>query len=153
LAPLAGAAEVPRHRVRPQPPSTASPPLSPTGAPPVAAGAGSARIFSIAFRDRDHGVIVGGDYRKPDDVGATAAVTSDGGKTWVALDKKLSFRSAVAWAKDRWVAVGTSGSHVSRDAGDTWTPLDREKYNSVGCTPTGEGCAVGPKGRIAVFTK
>jgi photosystem II stability/assembly factor-like uncharacterized protein len=120
---------------------------------PVAAGVASAGIFSIAFRDKDHGLVGGGDYRKPDDTGATAAATSDGGKTWVALDKKLPFRSAVAWAKDRWVAVGTSGSHSSRDDGDTWTPLDRENYNSVGFTPTGEGWAVGPKGRIAVFTK
>jgi photosystem II stability/assembly factor-like uncharacterized protein len=120
---------------------------------PVAAGAASAGIFSIALRDRDHGLIVGGDYRKPDDVGATAAATSNGGKTWVALDKRLPYRSAVAWAKDRWVAVGTSGSHVSRDDGDTWTPLDRENYNSVGFTPTGEGWAVGPKGRIAAFAK
>ena len=31
--------------------------------------------------------------------------------------------------------------------------LDREKYNSVGFTPTGEGWAVGPKGRIATFAK
>ena len=120
---------------------------------PVAAGAASAGVFSIAFRDRDHGMIVGGDYRKPDDAGATAAVTSDGGKTWTALDKRLPFRSAVAWAKDRWVAVGTSGSHVSRDDGDTWTPLDRENYNAVGFAPTGEGWAVGPKGRIAAFVK
>ena len=35
---------------------------------PVKAGTASAGIFSIAFRDRDHGVIVGGDYRKPDEV-------------------------------------------------------------------------------------
>jgi photosystem II stability/assembly factor-like uncharacterized protein len=120
---------------------------------PVAAGAGSAGIFSIAFRDRDHGQVVGGDYRKPDDVGATAAATADGGKTWVALGRRLPFRSAVAWAKDRWVAVGTSGSHVSRDDGATWTPLDRENYNSVCFTPTGEGWAVGPKGRIAAFAR
>jgi photosystem II stability/assembly factor-like uncharacterized protein len=120
---------------------------------PVAAGAASAGIFSIAFRDRDHGMIVGGDYRKPNEVGATAAATSDGGRTWVALDRRLPYRSAVAWAKDRWVAVGTSGSHVSRDDGATWTPLDRENYNSVGFTPTGEGWAVGPKGRIAAFAK
>jgi photosystem II stability/assembly factor-like uncharacterized protein len=120
---------------------------------PVAAGAASAGIFSIAFRDRNHGLVVGGDYRKPDGVGATAAATSDGGKTWTALDRRLPFRSAVAWAKDRWVAVGTSGSHASRDGGATWELLDRENYNSVGFTPTGEGWAVGPKGRIAAFAK
>ena len=120
---------------------------------PVAAGAESAGIFSIAFRDKDHGMIVGGNYRKPDDIGATAAITSDGGKTWTPLDKKLPFRSAVAWAKDRWVAVGTSGSHVSLDDGATWKPLDRENYNSVGFAPSGEGWAVGPKGRIAAFAR
>ena len=69
------------------------------------------------------------------------------------LAKRLPFRSAVAWAKDRWVAVGTSGSDVSQDDGDTWKPLDRENYNSVGFTSTGDGWAVGPKGRIAKFAK
>jgi photosystem II stability/assembly factor-like uncharacterized protein len=120
---------------------------------PLAAGAESAGIFSIAFRDNDHGIIVGGDYRKPNETGATAAITSDGGKTWTLLDKALPFRSAVAWAKDRWVAVGTSGSHVSLDNGATWKLLDRENYNSVGFSSSGEGWAVGPKGRIAKFAR
>ncbi len=120
---------------------------------PLAAGIESAGVFSIAFRDGKHGVIVGGDYRKPDDTTATAAITSDGGKTWTLIEKPLPFRSAVAWAKDRWVAVGTSGSDVSTDDGATWKPLDREKYNAVGFTATGEGWAVGPKGRIAKFAK
>jgi photosystem II stability/assembly factor-like uncharacterized protein len=120
---------------------------------PIVAGAESAGIFSIAFRDKDHGMIVGGDYRKPNDVGATAATTSDGGKTWTLLDQRLPFRSAVAWAKDRWVAVGTSGSDVSLDDGATWKVLDRENYNSVGFTPGGEGWAAGPKGRIATIAK
>jgi hypothetical protein len=66
---------------------------------------------------------------------------------------RLPYRSAVVWAEDRWVAVGTSGSHVFQDDDATWTLLDQEKYNSVGCTPTGEGWAVGPKGRIAAFRK
>jgi photosystem II stability/assembly factor-like uncharacterized protein len=120
---------------------------------PIVAGADSAGAFSLAFRDKDHGMMVGGNYRKPDEVGATAAFTSDGGKTWTLLDKKLPYRSAVAWAKDRWVAVGTSGSHASQDNGATWKELDKEKYNSVGFTASGEGWAVGPKGRIARFVK
>jgi photosystem II stability/assembly factor-like uncharacterized protein len=105
------------------------------------------------LRDKDHGIIVGGDYRKPNDVGANAASTSDGGKTWTLLDKQLPFRSAVAWAKDRWIAVGTSGSHVSTDNGATWKLLDRDNYNSVRLASNGEGWAVGPKGRIAKFAK
>ena len=120
---------------------------------PIMAGVDSAGVFSIAFRDRNHGMIVGGDYRKPHDMGATAATTVDGGRTWTLIDKSLPFRSSVAWAKDRWVAVGTSGSDVSLDSGATWKPLDRENYNSVGFTSTGEGWAVGPKGRIAKFLR
>lgn len=120
---------------------------------PVMAGVDSAGIFSIAFRDREHGIIVGGDYRKPSDAAAAAAITSDGGKTWVLIDKPLPFRSGVAWAKDRWVTVGTSGSHVSKDNGASWKELDRENYNSVAFTSTSEGWAVGPKGRIAKFVK
>jgi photosystem II stability/assembly factor-like uncharacterized protein len=68
---------------------------------PILAGVASAGIFSIAFRDRQHGMIVGGDYRKPHETGATAAITSDSGKTWNLLDQRLPFCSAVAWANDR----------------------------------------------------
>jgi photosystem II stability/assembly factor-like uncharacterized protein len=120
---------------------------------PIVAGIPSAGVFSIAFRDTEHGMIVGGDYRKPNDSGATVAVTSDGGKTWSLLDKRLPYRSCVAWAKDRWVAVGTSGSDVSRDEGKSWKSRDRENYNSVGFTPEGEGWAAGPKGRVARFAR
>lgn len=120
---------------------------------PIAAGAESAGVFSIAFRDKDRGLIVGGDYRKPNEVGATAAVTADGGKTWKRLDKRLPYCSSVAWANGKWVAVGTAGSHVSTDDGDTWTRLDSENYNSVGFASTGEGWAVGPKGRVAALPK
>jgi photosystem II stability/assembly factor-like uncharacterized protein len=120
---------------------------------PLRAGVASAGIFAIAFRDRDHGLIVGGDYRQPTDAGANAAVTADSGKTWTLLDKPFGYRSGVAWAGDRWVAVGTSGSSVSVDGGKTWQPLDDKAYNSVAFTPTGAGWAVGPRGRVAKFTR
>jgi photosystem II stability/assembly factor-like uncharacterized protein len=120
---------------------------------PIRAGAESAGIFSIAFRDGKHGLIVGGDYRKPHDGGATAARTTDGGETWTPIDNPFPFRSCVAWARDGWVVVGTSGSDVSRDDGATWKPLDRENYNSVAFTTAGEGWAAGPKGRIKKFAR
>lgn len=118
---------------------------------PVVAGIDSAGIFSIAFRDKDHGIIVGGDYRKPLQKGITAAQTQDGGKTWSKIENQLPFCSAVAWAKDRWIAVGTAGSHASIDDGKTWKTLDSENYNSVQFASTGEGWAAGPHGRIAKF--
>jgi len=120
---------------------------------PIMAGADSAGIFSVAFRDRNRGIVVGGDYRKPDDAGVTAAITADGGKSWKLIDKPFPFRSCVAWAKDRWVAVGMSGSNSSADDGANWKALDQKNLNSVAFTATGEGWAVGPKGRIVKFAR
>jgi photosystem II stability/assembly factor-like uncharacterized protein len=120
---------------------------------PLVAGTASAGIFSLALRDRIHGMIVGGDYRKPNDLGPNGAISSDGGKTWILLDKPFPYRSCVAWSKDRWIVVGTSGSDLSQDDGANWKSLDRQNYNSVAFSSTGEGWAVGPKGRIAKFAK
>ncbi len=50
---------------------------------PIPAGNASSGIFSIAFRDPDHGVAVGGDYKKPDRAEKVIACTSDGGRTWM----------------------------------------------------------------------
>jgi photosystem II stability/assembly factor-like uncharacterized protein len=120
---------------------------------PMQSGVESAGIFGIAFRDRQHGMIIGGDYRKPNAPGATAAVTTDGGQSWTLLEKSLPFRSGVAAANDRWIAVGTSGSDSSQDNGRTWQPIDRENYNTVGCSPSGQVWAAGPKGRIARYER
>lgn len=120
---------------------------------PLVAGSASSGVFSIAFRDAQHGMIVGGDYRDPETVGANAALTADAGRTWTLLGKRLPYCSAVVWAKDRWIAVGPSGSFSSADDGKTWNPLDREASNSVACTAQGDGWVVGPKGRIAKLAK
>src|SRR5687767_3839545 len=48
---------------------------------PIPAGP-SAGIYSIAFRDALHGIVVGGDYAKEDLALENVAVTDDGGKTW-----------------------------------------------------------------------
>ena len=55
-------------------------------------------IFSIAFRDRTHGVIAGGDYKHPRDDGPNLAFTTDGGITWTLSDiKPQAYFSAVAY--------------------------------------------------------
>ena len=49
---------------------------------PIQQGPDSTGIFSIAFRDPLHGVIAGGDYKRPKADGPNLALTKDGGKTW-----------------------------------------------------------------------
>ena len=53
---------------------------------PIIHGPDSAGIFSIAFRDAQHGVIAGGDYKKPREDGPNLAFTNDGGQTWTLSD-------------------------------------------------------------------
>ena len=65
---------------------------------PIIHGPESAGIFSIAFRDAEHGVIAGGDYKKARDDGPNLAFTADGGKTWKLSDvRPQAYFSAVAY--------------------------------------------------------
>lgn len=120
---------------------------------PIRNGDASMGVFSIAFRDKSNGIIVGGDYRNPKDSQSNSALTADGGKTWKLIEgaKPEGFRSAVAYLPEtnRMITVGTLGSDYSPDGGKTWKAIDKENYNSVAVTRNGLVFAVGPKGRIA----
>jgi len=86
----------------------------------------SAGIFSIAFRDQKHGVIVGGDYQKEKEAVDNLAVTSDGGVTWQLVKGLSGFRSVVAYVPGTTtlIALGPSGGDYSTDDGRTWSPIE-----------------------------
>ena len=68
---------------------------------PITHGPDSAGIFSVAFRDSTHGVIVGGDYKHPDQDGDNLAFTSDGGQTWTLPQiHPQAYFSAVAYDRN-----------------------------------------------------
>ena len=115
---------------------------------PINAGS-SAGIFSIAFRDARHGVIVGGDYTKEAEARDNLAITSDGGATW-SLTKGLSgYRSVVAYVpagavkSKSLVAIGPSGSDYSTDDGLSWKRLDGPGFDTLSFVPSGRGTVVG----------
>ena len=122
-------------------------------ATPVPAGASSSGIFSLAFRDPDHGIAIGGDYQKPAQE-AVVATTSNGGRLW-SIGGKTAYVSGAAFVKNSntVAAVGTSGTRVSSDRGVTWLKLDTVEYNAVQFSADGVGYVVGPKGRIAKLQK
>ena len=124
---------------------------------PILSGAPTQGIFSIAFADRQHGMIVGGDYKEPKGAQKNAACTSDGGRTWTLAEKPpAGYRSAVTLAAHSrtktWIAVGTSGADFSDD-GKNWFPIVLHEaageYNAVSFAEPLHGWAVGPQGRIA----
>lgn len=85
----------------------------------------SSGIFSIAFRDHKHGMIVGGDYQKEKEAVDNLALTDDGGVTWTLGQGLTGFRSVVAFVPGTKsvVAAGPTGVDYSTNAGKTWMPL------------------------------
>jgi photosystem II stability/assembly factor-like uncharacterized protein len=139
---------------------------------PITHGPGSAGIFSITFRDSLHGVIAGGDYKKPDQDGPNLAFTKDGGKTW-ALSPIFpqAYFSAVAY--DRKALAGANSSLDDNEAGlrlfivapkflfDFRPPKNPSRispkknsgigFNAISAYPNGGALLVGPKGAIATI--
>ncbi|NUT32586.1 MAG: oxidoreductase [Hamadaea sp.] len=115
----------------------------------------SAGIYSLAFRDRIHGIAVGGDFAVPDAAPDGAATSRDGGRTWTtSASVPGEYRSGVAWTKVPGVAiaVGPSGSDVTYDAGRTWHRFDETSLHGVQCTADGACWASGANGRVARLT-
>jgi photosystem II stability/assembly factor-like uncharacterized protein len=100
---------------------------------PIIQGETMTGIFSIAFRDRNHGIIVGGNYEidslKKDHV----LLTHDGGKTWSAPDTATrGIRECVEYINNSVVlAVGFPGIDISYDGGKNWKALSNEKQFAV----------------------
>ncbi len=126
---------------------------------PITKGTAGSGIFSIAMFDKKRGVIVGGNYEKPDETNNNLAFTKDGGKTWK-LSKGLNgYRSSIAFienpASNFMMAVGSNGSDFSLSGEEKWKRLDKENYNSVKAGFTSGYnlvfWAVGANGRVARY--
>jgi hypothetical protein len=100
-------------------------------------GGPSTGIFSIAFRDARHGIVVGGDYAKEKEAIDNAAVTTDGGATWRLIKGLSGYRSAVAYVPGTKaiVAVGPSGADYSENDGETWTPITGPGFDTLSFVP------------------
>ncbi len=118
----------------------------------ITTGTAGSGIFSIAMFGKLSGIIVGGNYEKPDEINDNLAFTNDGGKIW-ALGKGLNgYRSGVDFIdKKMIIAVGSSGSDLSTDGGKTWTNLDKENYNAVRAKGRNAIWAVGANGLVSRY--
>ena len=121
-------------------------------------GGPSAGIYSIAFRDALHGIVVGGDYAKEDLAVDNVAVTEDGGVTWRLSPGVGGFRSVVTYfpatSGPDILALGPSGADISHDDGRTWTPSPtpaRGLHTFSFARGATTGFAAGGRGQVARF--
>ena len=116
---------------------------------PIVKGTPGSGIFSIAMFDQKNGVIVGGNYEKPDEHEKNLAFTRDGGVTWQLMPGLSGYRSGVSYIDRKTIiAVGTNGSDITRDGGKTWTVVGKENLNAVASKGRRVTWAVGPKGMV-----
>lgn len=119
---------------------------------PLIKGTAGSGIFSIAMRDKKRGVIVGGNYEKPNETTNNLAFTGDGGKSWTVGKGLNGYRSGVAFVnKNTLIAVGSTGSDLSLDGGKNWKNLDKENYNAVQAKGKNAIWAVGAGGLVSKF--
>lgn len=106
-------------------------------------------IFSIAMYDKLNGVIVGGNYEKPDEAKDNLAFTTTGGGWWKSSSGLTGYRSSVTYIdKKKIIAVGTNGTDLTTDGGETWKKVGREDLNAVAAKGKKAVWAVGPKGMV-----
>jgi photosystem II stability/assembly factor-like uncharacterized protein len=125
---------------------------------PIVHGNDSSGIFSITFRDAQHGLIAGGDYRHPEQDGSDLAYTEDGGATWKRVDiRPQPYVSAVGYfdpaAAGGLLTVGSAhamfADHVMQKK---WLIVLDTNLNSVAFVAPFAAWAVGPKGTIMYWS-
>ena len=119
---------------------------------PIVKGTAGSGIFSMMMRDESNGSIVGGNYEKADEINNNLAFTKDGGKSWNLVKGLNGYRSGAAFVDSKmFIAVGASGSDLSKDGGKTWMNLDKVNYNSVQAHGKKSIWAVGANGLVVKY--
>jgi hypothetical protein len=115
--------------------------------------------FSLASAEGGKGVVVGGDYSKPNEFSYTAAYSIDGRfLQWNrAQTPPHGYRSSVAYdpSQKLWITVGPNGTDISRDDGKNWTALKPTPQDAPDADKSWNALSlpfvVGPHGRIGKF--
>jgi photosystem II stability/assembly factor-like uncharacterized protein len=96
--------------------------------PPIIQGESGTGIFSLAFRDKDNGIVVGGNYVRDTLATQHILLTKDGGATWTQpATPTRGYRECVEYLSNtRILAAGPKGIDISNNGGLDWSPLSDE---------------------------
>lgn len=96
---------------------------------PFQSGSTSSGAFSIHMKNKEFGIVVGGNYEAPIDNAQNCFITSDGGITWNSpLKNPHGYRSCVIEKNGIWYCCGTNGLDFSADNGQTWLQLSSTEF-------------------------
>ena len=109
--------------------------------------------FSLAMKDTNNGIVVGGDYLAPNSNEHVCFITKNGGIIWSAPTiGPFGYRSCVYYTDGVYYSCGTNGIDYSKDNGTTWIQLSHENCFSI-CSDTEYVYASSTNGRIIRISK
>ncbi len=84
----------------------------------------SSGAYALSMKNKNNGVVVGGDFKKSDSKKSNCFVTTDGGKTWKApTTPPNGYQSCVIEYKGIYYSCGPNGIDYSKDNGMNWKTL------------------------------
>ena len=120
--------------------------------PAIIQGESSTGIFSVAFRDKKNGIVVGGDFQKDSLRLNHVLFTKDAGKTWTQpITPTRGYRECVEYiSKEVLIATGPTGTDISLNEGKDWQSLSDEKgFHVVRKSRKGKLVVVAGGGKIS----
>jgi photosystem II stability/assembly factor-like uncharacterized protein len=121
---------------------------------PILQGEKTTGIFSVAFADGKHGIIVGGDYKTETLQVNHVFITKDGGSVWTPpLTPTGGYRECVEYiGKNTAVATGPTGTDITTDGGRNWRQLSAGGFHVVRKSRKGNLVLMaGAQGKIAML--
>jgi photosystem II stability/assembly factor-like uncharacterized protein len=98
---------------------------------PILQGKSTTGANSIAVKNSNTMIIVGGDFTAKDDTTKNCCITTDGGKTFnYPVTAPHGYRSCVEYIeKKTWISCGLNGVDISNDEGKNWNWISKESFN------------------------
>jgi photosystem II stability/assembly factor-like uncharacterized protein len=100
---------------------------------PLLSGKESTGANSIALKNKNTWMVVGGDFTDKDGVNKNAAIRVSGGNQWTSPTvPPTGYRSAVEFLeKKQWITCGLNGVDITNDDGNTFTNISKEGFHVV----------------------
>lgn len=119
---------------------------------PIVQGQESTGTNSIAIKNKNTYITVGGDFLKKDSTFQNCAITKDGGASWqTPTIPPHGYRSCVEYLQgNKWITCGLNGVDLTTDDGQNWQPISTIGFHV--CRKSTKGNYVffaGGGGRIA----
>ena len=109
---------------------------------PLVQGKTSTGANSVAVKNNNTMIVVGGDFLAKEDTTGNCAITVDGGKSFTKpVMPPHGYRSCVEYlAKTTWLSCGLTGVDISTDEGNNWSWISKESFHV--CRKAKKGKAV-----------